>query len=493
VPPESCNATILNERIFAKRTDGYKPSHWLFYEPGIIETYDYLESRGGDFRDLTFFGAQALIMKYLCGCVITPEQVNRARKFYKAYYGMDGVFNYDGWMDIATRLKGLLPIEIRALPEGTVAPVRTPMLAYRNTDPKHAWLPGYLEPLMFKIWNPTTICTLSAHCKRVLHDFLVKTGTESDIIWKLHDFGYRGVSSEESAEFAGAAHLVNFSGTDTVVAIDFINEFYGNGEFDADGDPTYMPGYSVRATEHSIMTHRGKEHEVDIVRRILRKCPDGPVVMVGDSYDIFNFARNILGGELRDEIIARNGIVGLRPDSGDPIPVMMKVMWILGEQFGWDVNHKGYRVLNHVRTVQGDKNNYDAIYNMCRAFEGAKWSLDNIATFGMGGALLQASTRDTQKMAIKLSSLTDDEGRWRDVYKDPITDPGKGSKFGRFCVTREYDAPTDKWGTVTRTLAQGEREPENNLLRVIYRNGELLVHEDFETIRKRAARENKRA
>lgn len=471
----------LRERIFAKRTDGYKPSHWLFYEPGITQTYDYLESRGGEYGELTFFGAQALIAKYLCGRVITPEQVNRARKFYKRYFGMDGVFNYDGWMDIATRLRGHLPLEIRALPEGTISPVRTPMLAYYNTDPAHAWLPGYLEPLMFKCWNPITVCSLSAHCKRVLHDFLVKTGTPEDIIWKLHDFGYRGVSSEESAEIAGGAHLVNFCGTDTIPAIDFVNEFYGDGVVDEDGDPTYMPGYSVRATEHSVMTHRGKALENEVVADILKKCPNGIVIMVGDSYNIFDFAEKVLGEHFHTEICERDGLIGVRPDSGEPIPTMMKLLWILGEKFGWTVNNKGYRVLKHIRTVQGDKNDYHAIYNMCRALEGGNWSLDNIATFGMGGALLQASTRDTQKMAVKLSSLTDADGKWRDVYKDPITDPGKGSKPGRFYVARDTTGKI-----VTRTLAQDEPEPGDNLLRVIYREGELLVHDDFETIRQRA-------
>lgn len=476
----------LSERIFAKRTDGYKPSHWLFYEPGITETYDYLESRGGEFGDITFFGIQAIAMKYLCGSVITPRQVEKARKFYKAYYGIDGVFNYDGWMYIAKDLGGRLPLEIVALPEGTKVPVRTPLMAYRNTDPNCAWLPGYLEPLMFKAWNPTTVCTLSRHCKKVLYDALVETGTPADVIWKLHDFGYRGVSSEESAEIAGAAHLVNFWGTDTVPAIDFINEFYGNGVYDEDGDPTYMPGYSVRATEHSVMTHRGRALEVEVVRDILKKCPTGIIAMVGDSYNVFDFAEKILGTDLHAEVVEREGLVVLRPDSGEPIPTMMKVMWHLGEKFGWSVNSKGYRVLNHVRTLQGDKNDYNRIYNMCRAFKGAKWSVDNLATFGMGGALLQASTRDTQQMAVKLSSLTDAQGLWRDVYKDPITDPGKGSKFGRFAVVQEFDETTGENRIVTKTLQQGEPEPEGNMLRRIYLNGEMTVHDEFETVRKRA-------
>ena len=476
-----------SERIFAKRTDGYKPSHWLFYEPGITQMYDYLTSRGGTFAELTMFGVQALAMKYLTGCVITPEQVRRARKFYKNYYGMDGVFNHEAWMDIATRLHGQLPLELFALPEGkSKIPVQTPMMAYQSTDPKHAWLSGYIEPLMFKAWNTITVSTLSQHLKKMVYQFLVETGTPADIIWKVHDFGYRGVSSEESAESAGGAHLVHFWGTDTIPAIDFVNEFYSDGQLDEDGDSTYMPGFGVRATEHSVMTHRGRALEGEVVKDILKKCPTGIIAMVADSYDVFNFAEKILGTDLHAEVIEREGLVVVRPDSGDPISVMMKLMWILGEKFDWTINSKGYRVLNHVRTLQGDRNDYDAVYGMLRALKGAKWSADNIATFGIGGALLQASTRDTQKMAVKLSSLTDANGSWRDVYKDPITDPGKGSKWGRFAVVEELDKVTGEPCVVTKRLTQGGPIPENNLLRRILYNGEMVRHDAFPIVRQRA-------
>lgn len=482
-----CNCNLYRSRIFSRRTDGYKPSHWLFYEDGIREMYDYLESRGGMFADMTFFGLQALLKKYFVSCpshpIITHDENRKAHKSFNRYYGMDGIYNHQGWSDIADL--GYLPLEIWALPEGTKTPVRTPQAVYWNTDPRFPWLPGYIEPLTFKVWNPSTVCTLSQHCKTVLRDGLRETGTEELLQYMLHDFGYRGVSSEESAEFAGAAHLVNFMGTDTVPAIDFINEYYGNGEVDEDGDPTYMPGCSVRATEHSVMTHRGKKLEPIVVRDILQKCPNGIVAMVGDSYDIFNFAGQILGTDLHTEVIEREGLVVIRPDSGDPIPTMLKLLWILGEKFGFTENAKGFRVLNHVRTLQGDKNDYDAIYNMIRALKGASWSLDNIATFGMGGALLQGSTRDTQKYAIKLSSLTDANGEWRDVSKDPITDPGKYSKPGRFAVI----AYTDAKGALkhkTVNVKQGEPMPFGNVLRPVFRNGKLLVDEPFETIRTRA-------
>lgn len=479
-------------RLFELRTDGYKPSHHLFYSNGITEMYDYMTSRGGLFNETMFFGAQAHIMKYLCNQVVTPESVRKARKFYKSYYGMDGVFPHEAFMDIATRLNGRLPLEIYALPEGLSGiPVQTPLMAYKNTDPKHAWLSGYLEPLMFKIWNTITVGTLSQKIKQMLYQFLVETGTPEDIIWKLHDFGYRGVSSEESAEFAGGAHLVNFWGTDTIPAIQWVHEFYSDGKFDEDGDPTYMPGYSVRATEHSVMTHLGRAGESQVVKNILAKCPNGIIAMVGDSFNIFDFAEKIIGGEFRTEVIEREGVVVIRPDSGDPVSTMMKIMWLLGEKFGRTMNNKGYnligegKALGKVKVLQGDGNNYDTIYDMCRAFKGAGWSIDNMATWGMGGALLQASTRDTQKMAVKLSSMTMDD-KWHDVYKDPITDPGKGSKFGRFAVVEETNPINGNRRLKTIVLKQGDPVPAGNLLRTVYRNGEMLLHEDFETVRARA-------
>ena len=485
-----------SNRLFPKRTDGYKPSHWLFQQPGVTECYDYLCSRGGMFNELMMFGAQAHIMKYLLGSVVTPEQVRHANKFYKSYFGRDGVFNYEAWMDIATRLNGVLPLDIWALPEGlSDVPVQTPMLAYKNNDPKHAHLSGYLEPLMFKIWNTITVASLSQHIKRMIYQFLQETGTPETIIWKLHDFGYRGVSSEESAEAAGGAHLVNFWGTDTIPAIDFVNEFYSDGDFDEDGLPNFMPGFSVCATEHADMTQLGREGQGEIVKQIFRECPTGIIAMVGDSYNIFEFSE-MIGTEFHPIVCEREGIVVIRPDSGEPIPTMMKVNWILGEKFGWTAFPEGHRAagyrtfgkesdgsLGKIKTLQGDKNDYDAIYAMCRAYKGAMWSLDNLAAFGMGGALLQASTRDTQKMKIALSSQTIND-EWRDIYKDPITDPGKGSKYGRFAVV--YETIGGQRKMVTKRLVKGQPEPEGNLLQKVYSNGQLLVHSKFQAVRGRA-------
>jgi nicotinamide phosphoribosyltransferase len=481
-----------SERDFEMDSDGYKYSHWMFQDHGVTENYDYLTSRGGMFDDLTMFGGQAMLMKHLVGRRVTPASVKRTQKKVGRYFNNSAVFNYDAWMDIATRLKGRIPVRVWALPDGLSAiPVQTPLVTYVNTDPKHSAISGFLEPLKLQLWNPITIASLSQHIKKMIYQFLIETGTPEAVKYMLHDFGLRGVSSMESAEIAGAAHGINFVGSDTFRAVDFINEFYSNGIFDDDGDPTYMPFSTVVATEHSVMTQRGPLGEPDLVKEILRRYPTGIISMVGDSYNIFKFAEEIIGTGLHTEVIERAGIVVIRPDSGEPVATMMKVMWHLGQKFQWTVNQKGYRNLGtgqgagKIKVLQGDKNDYEAIYAMLRAFKGAQWSADNIGTFGMGGALLQASTRDTQKMAVKLSSMTKD-GEWVDVQKDPITDPGKGSKPGRFAVVYETNPVTNIRRMVTKKLRQGQPEPDGNLLREAFYNGELMVHENYERVRERA-------
>jgi nicotinamide phosphoribosyltransferase len=240
------------------------------------------------------------------------------------------------------------------------------------------------------------------------------------------------------------------------------------------------------------MTQRGRAGEAGLVKDILKRVPNGILVMVGDSYDIFNFASEIIGTGMHAEIVNReDGIVLVRPDSGEPIPTMMKVMWHLGEKFQWVVNDKGYRNLGvaqgagKMKVVQGDKNDYDPIYNMLRAFKGAGWSADNIGTFGMGGALLQASTRDDQQMKVALSSITKD-GKWIAVSKDPVTDAAKGSKGGRFAVVYETNPISGVRRMVTKWLEQGQPEPAGNLLRESFCDGELMAHDSFETCRSRA-------
>lgn len=415
---------MIENNILLK-TDSYKFSHYLQFPPGSQYVHSYLESRGGTISDETiFFGLQYYLKKYLEGCVVTKEMVDEASDLVAAHMG-PGLFNRTDWMYIVDKHKGRLPVEIRAIPEGTRVNVSNALVTIINTDPRCYWLPNYLETLLLKVWYPITVATLSRKIKELIFSFLERTGDPSTIDFKLQDFGYRGVSSEESAALGGASHLLNFKGTDTIAGILMLRKYY---------DAEEMPGFSIPASEHSTITSWGEEHEVDAFENMLIKYPDGLVAVVSDSYDIFKACSDLWGTKLKKQIENRNGTLVIRPDSGDPASTVLKVLHILEDKFGCECNSKGYKVLpRFIRVLQGDGVNYHSIREILRCMESHSFSADNIG-FGMGGALLQTLNRDTFKFAFKASAIMID-GTWRDVYKHPVTDVGKESKRGLLALS----------------------------------------------------------
>lgn len=405
-------------------TDSYKPSHWLQYPLGTDATFFYLESRGGTYERTLFFGLQAILKEYLSRPV-TGAMIDAAKVFLAAH---GEPFNEAGWRHIVAAHGGRLPLRIRAVPEGTVVPTHQALLTLESTDPACFWLPSYVETLLMRVWYPTTVATISWHVKRSIGEYLARSSdhAETELPFKLHDFGSRGVSSGESAGLGGMAHLVNFRGTDTILGILAAREYYGES----------MAGFSIPASEHSTITAWGRAHEVDAYRNMLRQFakPGSVVACVSDSYDIYNAVQNLWGGELRQAVIDSGATLVVRPDSGDPADVVHQTLKMLNAAFGSTVNSKGYRVLNHVRVIQGDGVNPDSIRLILERITHAGYAADNIA-FGMGGALLQKLDRDTQKFALKCSAARID-GRWVDVYKDPITDHGKASQRGRLTLAR---------------------------------------------------------
>jgi nicotinamide phosphoribosyltransferase len=197
--------------------DSYKFSHYKQYPPKTTAMFSYLESRGGKFESTVFFGLQYYLKKFLSQTV-TVKEVYEAKEFSELH----GVpFNFDGWMRIATVLKGKLPVRIRAVKEGTVVPTGNILMSVESTDPETFWVVSWLETVLVRLWYPITVATQSYHIKQMLKRFLDKTAdnTEAELPFKLHDFGSRGVSSQESAMIGGAAHLVNFMGSDTIAGI----------------------------------------------------------------------------------------------------------------------------------------------------------------------------------------------------------------------------------------------------------------------------------
>lgn len=229
---------------FILRTDSYKLSHWLQYPEGTEYVFSYIEARGG-FKKLVFFGLQMYI-KELEKYRVTQQQIDEAQEVALAH---GEPFNYEGWSYILKEYEGRLPLEIKAIPEGTVAPVRNALVTIKNTDPKCFWLPSHIETdILRAVWYPSTVATNSYNIKQIILKYLAKTGDESGINFKLHDFGARGVSSCESSGIGGCGHLVNFLGTDTMMALLYARKYYGE----------QMAGFSIPAAEHSISTSFGK-------------------------------------------------------------------------------------------------------------------------------------------------------------------------------------------------------------------------------------------
>ena len=402
-------------------TDSYKVSMFKQYPAGTTGVYSYIESRGGRYDRTVFFGLQAFIKEYLL-TPITQADIDIADEILTAH---GEPFNRAGWQYILDKHAGYLPVIIRAVPEGTVVPVKNVLATIENTDPECFWLTTWLETALLRaIWYPTTVATQSWTIKQIIKDYLEKTGDPSLIDFKLHDFGARGVSSQESAGIGGAAHLVNFMGTDTIAGVLYAREYYNAG----------VSGFSIPAAEHSTITSWGREGEVDAYRNMLTQFakPGSIVAVVSDSYDVYNAAEKLWGEELRQQVIDSGATVVIRPDSGDPELVCRTLVQILHKKFGAVKNDKGFWVLNNVRLIQGDGVNEHTIRNILGSFQAYGYSADNIA-FGMGGALLQQVDRDTQKFAMKCSAVEIGSGNWINVQKDPITDPGKKSKAG--CVT----------------------------------------------------------
>lgn len=453
------------------RTDSYKVSHWMQYPPGTQTVFSYIESRGGLFSHSLFFGLQAYLREYL-QTPVTRDDVDEAAALM-AVHGEP--FNREGWLRLIEKHGGLMPVRIRAVPEGSVLPVHNVLATIENTDPEFFWVTSFLETeLLRAIWYPTTVATVSAAAKTTLLRYLEATcdDPQGQIAFKLHDFGARGVSSLESAALGGMAHLVNFMGTDTLSALMAARRYY-----DCD-----VAGFSIPAAEHSTITGWGREHEADAYRNMVAQFgkPGAIFAVVSDSYDIFNACARLWGDALREQVIRSGATLVVRPDSGDPAETTLKVAQILAERFGTTTNAKGFRVLNNVRIIQGDGVTLDSLRLCLSNFFHNGFSAENIA-FGMGGGLLQQVNRDTMQWAMKCSAMQVD-GEWRDVYKAPVGDTSKTSKKGRLVLAASAD------GEVRTQRAEQVLEPgQVDLLETVYENGRIVRESSFERIRGLAA------
>lgn len=447
--------------------DSYKVCHNNIYPPNTTNIYSYFESRGGKWQDIVFFGLQYQLKKYLEGRVVTQQMIDEADELLSMHFGTNKYFNRSGWEYILSQYSGRLPVSIRAVPEGMVVSNSNILMSIENTDPKCYWLTNYLETLLVQVWYPTTVATQSREMKKTILKYLKETGDATLIDYKLHDFGFRGVSSVESAGIGGLAHLVNFRGTDTLEALRVGREYYNEG----------CAGNSICATEHSTITAWGKDHEYDAYKNLLSRYPTGIIACVSDSYDIYNACDNIWGKELRDMVMARDGCLVIRPDSGDPTTMVTDIVARLGAKFGYVTNSKGYKVLDkHVRVIQGDGITCDSIDPILGRLKRFGWSADNIA-FGSGGGLLQKLDRDTLRFAFKCSAATVNN-QYVEVYKDPVTDKNKRSKRGKLKLVL---GSNQEYNTVS------ENSTGDDYMVEVFRNGEILKEYSLQEIRDNAS------
>ena len=341
-------------------------------------------------------------------------------------------------------------------------------MVIENSDERFPWITNFCETAILKMWYPSTVASGQFARRQMFLGFLYKTGTPELIDYKWVDFGYRGVSSEESAALGGSAHLLSFRSSDTMISDDFVESYYGSD---------HIQMGSVPASEHSTTTTWGRDNESGAVGNMLTAYPKGIVSIVGDSYDYENFVRNIIGGTYREDILHREGIVVVRPDSGDPASMVLRSCQWLDENFGSEINSKGYKVLNkHVRIIQGDGIDYDSAYEILSTLERQGWSADNV-TLGEGGGALQKVNRDTERAALKACAV-DIDGIWHDVYKDPKTDPGKASKAGHLavvCVNGVYRTIPKQDGVIYT----------DDCLVPVFENGNILKKYTFDEIRNR--------
>lgn len=467
---------------FILKTDSYKVSHWKQYPPRTTEIYSYLEARdSAEYYDVVFFGLQYILRRH---GFVPGDRESTARsallkvldegftenRLLAGHFGGADMVNHAGWERVS-RL-GYLPVEICAVPEGTVVPKGNVLMTIRNTDPECFWLTNYLETILMQVWYPCTVATISRQMKKVIQMAMERSGTDGpeNLAYRLHDFGYRGSTSYESSAIGGAAHLVNFRGTDTLSALELVDEYYN----DRSG---VAAGHSIPAAEHSTITAWGEENEEGAYWNMLTQFPEGLVAVVSDSWDIDRAVRDLWAVRLVNQVNGRKGTVVIRPDSGDPCAVLPRVLAALWEAYEGHVNRKGYKVLSdRVRVIQGDGITRHSLAEILDAVMDAGWSADNVS-FGSGGGLLQTCTRDTLSMAMKCSSAVID-GERRDVYKRPASDPKKNSKRGMLKLIR---------GASGYETVRAE-ETGNDVLRPVYRDGKLLVTDTFETIRQRARR-----
>lgn len=453
--------------------DSYKLSHAFAYPKNVTGMFSYIEARTGG-RDIMIpFGLQMWLKKFLT-IQITTAHIDEAEAFAAAH---GEPFSRSAWEKVVKVYNGYLPLTIRAVREGTPVRSGNAIVTVQCDDEDLFWLTSYIETAILRaVWYPTTIASLDYAIKREIRNFYVATGADlAGLPFALHDFGGRGVTSAEQAEIGGAAHLVNFMGSDTIEGVRAANFYYKES----------MAAFSVPATEHSVECSFGREpeQELEYLRHVIKNLgkPGGIVSIVIDGYDVYRAAEQLCT-TLKDEIIASGAKVVFRPDSGDMMEVVPRILKLQAATFGYELNAKGFKKIKHVGLLQGDGVDHLSIKTLLGNLQAMGFAADNMV-FGSGGALLQKVNRDTYKFAMKAAAVKIDD-TWVGIAKDPITDPGKKSKEGLLSLFRSK--LTGELSTYR--IDQGPVNEEfEDMMVTVYENGVLLNETTLAEVRERAA------
>lgn len=503
-------------------TDGYKLGHHRQYPEGTEMVYSNWTPRSNKYfpeaeDGSVVFGLQYLIKEYLIkqfneNFFNIPEEEAVEQFYYRVnnFVGIDNV-----GIDHIRQLHklGFLPIEIKALPEGSVCPIRCPMMTIKNTIPEFFWLTNYLETLISCIlWMPCTSATKSRLYKKELIRHANLTGYNEGLDFSCHDFSMRGMGGIEAAIISGMAHMTSFCGTESIPAIAAVEEYYNANS------SKELVAATVPATEHSVMCAGGEYGEIETFKRLINEVyPTGIVSIVSDTWDFWQVIEKFLP-TLKKDIMSRDGRVVIRPDSGDPVDIICGLRtnphyntkikdgkyyvcyepfkedskyveiskgqyygayWMLGEIFGWQTTKNGYNYPDsHIGLLYGDSITLERQKHIYSRLESVKCAACNLV-LGVGSYSFQYASRDSLGFALKATACVVN-GEYRPIFKHPKTDDGtKNSLKGLIAV---YKSETGKYYAKDEVSFEEEKQGE---LKTVFKDGKLLVDWTLQEIRDR--------
>jgi len=466
-----------NHRSFIWDIDAYKLGHMCQYPQDTEYVYSVLQLRSDkNFKQVPIVGLQYLIKEYLMQPIL-EEDVKELIEESK----LMGIYHPETETKLMALVElGYLPIEIKALPEGSIVEMPNAICTIQNTVKGFHWCVGMVETLLLKWWSALTTSACSFEYRKLVNKYFKET-SDNDFLqpFAVHDFGSRGCQAPEDASFTGMAHLLNFDGSDTIVAMPLIRKYYN-----AQG----MVGCSVPVSEHSVMCSFGREDEIKAFEHMMDTYPTGIVSIVSDTYNWYD-VMDKMTLDLKDKIMTRDGKVVFRPDSGNPYEIICGISPMRGtamtygskqlggiraldKVFGHTINSKGYKVLDsHVGLIYGDGMYLERFEKTLETLKHLGYSAENLV-IGVGG-ILRNHSRDTLGAAFKATCVCRN-GVWTPIMKDPITDQGKKSYKGFVYVSKQ----DGKYVT-------SNQETSENLLTTVFKDGKIIKDYTWEEIKER--------